>query len=83
MGYFLELNLIQVLYIPMDYITLIFGLWNFAIVGNVVIFWRGPLWLQQVYLVIMSSLMAFSLTGLESWTTWLLLAILAVWGASR
>jgi presenilin 1 len=30
----------------------------------------------------MSSLMAFSLTGLEQWTTWILLGLLAIWGKS-
>jgi presenilin 1 len=80
MGFLLLLNLIQVLNIPFDYITLFFGLWNFAAVGLLAIFWKAPLWMQQVYLVIMSSLMAFALNSLQEWTTWLLLAILAVWG---
>lgn len=66
--------------IPLDYITMVFALWNFAMVGLVSIFWKGPLWLQQTYLTIMSSLMAFSLTGLEQWTTWILLGLLAIWG---
>ncbi|KAI8974634.1 Presenilin-domain-containing protein [Pilobolus umbonatus] len=79
MTYLLILNLIQVFSIPLDFITLVFGLWNFAVVGLLSIFWKGPLWLQQVYLTIMSSLMAFSLTGLEQWTTWILLGLLAVW----
>ncbi|OAD76597.1 hypothetical protein PHYBLDRAFT_185773 [Phycomyces blakesleeanus NRRL 1555(-)] len=72
-------NLIQVFSIPLDYITLAIALWNFAMVGLLSIFWKGPLWLQQSYLTIMSSLMAFSLTGLEQWTTWILLGLLAVW----
>ncbi|CDS04907.1 hypothetical protein LRAMOSA07437 [Lichtheimia ramosa] len=79
MSYLLLLNLIEVFFIPMDYITMVFALWNFAVVGLVSIFWKGPLWLQQGYLTIMSSLMAFSLTGLEEWTTWILLGLLAVW----
>ncbi|KAK4520393.1 mitochondral 37S ribosomal protein S27 [Mucor velutinosus] len=79
MTYLLLLNLIQVFLIALDYITLVFALWNFAVVGLVSIFWRGPLWLQQSYLTIMSSLMAFSLTGLEQWTTWILLGLLAIW----
>ncbi|KAI9259474.1 Presenilin-domain-containing protein [Phascolomyces articulosus] len=58
---------------------MVFALWNFAVVGLVSIFWKGPLWLQQGYLTVMSSLMAFSLTGLEEWTTWILLGLLAVW----
>lgn len=59
---------------------MVFALWNFAVVGLISIFWKGPLWLQQSYLTIMSSLMAFSLTGLEQWTTWILLGLLAIWG---
>ncbi|KAI8051773.1 Presenilin-domain-containing protein [Thamnidium elegans] len=79
MTYLLLLNLVQVFLIPLDYITMSFALWNFAMVGLVSIFWKGPLWLQQCYLTIMSSLMAFSLTGLEQWTTWILLGLLAIW----
>jgi presenilin 1 len=80
MGFVLLLNLLQVFSIPLDYITMVFALYNFSVTGLMAVFWRGPLWLQQSYLVVMSSLMAFSLTGLEAWTTWLLLAILALWG---
>lgn len=54
-------NLIEVFFIPMDYITMVFALWNFAVVGLVSIFWKGPLWLQQGYLTIMSSLMVSSI----------------------
>ncbi|KAI1316463.1 Presenilin-1 [Mortierella claussenii] len=79
MGYILVLNLIQVLRIPLDYVTMSFALWNFAVTGLVSVFWKGPMWLQQVYLTVMSSLMAFSLTGLAEWTTWMLLALLVVW----
>ncbi|KAG0317023.1 hypothetical protein BGZ99_006553 [Dissophora globulifera] len=79
MGYILLLNLIQVLRIPLDYITMAFALWNFAVAGLISVFWKGPMWLQQVYLTVMSSLMAFSLTGLAEWTTWMLLALLVVW----
>ncbi|CEP18688.1 hypothetical protein [Parasitella parasitica] len=79
MTYLLLLNLVQVFSIVLDYITLVFALWNFAVVGLVSIFWKGPLWVQQSYLTIMSSLMAFSLTGLEQWTTWILLGLLAIW----
>ncbi|CAO3590445.1 unnamed protein product [Absidia cylindrospora] len=79
MTYLLILNLIQIFFIPLDYITLSVALWNFVIVGLVSIFWKGPLWLQQAYLTVLSSLMAFSLTGLEQWTTWILLGLLAVW----
>ncbi|CAG8530177.1 4389_t:CDS:10 [Acaulospora morrowiae] len=73
------LSITTVLSIPLDYITLTFSLWNFATVGLISVFWKGPLLLQQIYLTVMSSLMAFSLTGLSPWTTWILLGLLAVW----
>jgi presenilin 1 len=57
MGYILVLNLIQVLRIPLDYVTMSFALWNFAATGLISVFWKGPMWLQQVYLTVMSSLM--------------------------
>ncbi|RKP02741.1 hypothetical protein CXG81DRAFT_8372, partial [Caulochytrium protostelioides] len=62
-----------------DYISFVFLLWNLCCVGIAVIFYRGPLWLQQVYLVVMSSMMAFSLTALADLTTWILLGFLALW----
>lgn len=63
----------------MDWITFALCIWNLAVVGLISIFWKGPLWIQQSYLVVMSSLMAFSFTGLDEWTTWLLLGLLALW----
>ncbi|KAI9596038.1 Presenilin-domain-containing protein [Syncephalis fuscata] len=80
MGLLLEMSILDVLSIPMDYFTLSFGLYNFAVVGVVMVMWsKGPIRVQQAYLTIMSSLMAFSLTGLAEWTTWLLLGLLAIW----
>ncbi|KAJ3327478.1 hypothetical protein HDU76_011738, partial [Blyttiomyces sp. JEL0837] len=78
-GFTLGLQLLSVYNAPFDYITFFFWLWNLAAVGLVVIFWKGPLWLQQIYLVVMSSMMAFSLTNLPPVTSWILLALLAVW----
>ncbi|CAJ0914663.1 13881_t:CDS:10, partial [Entrophospora sp. SA101] len=72
-------SIITVFFIPLDYITLSFLLWNFAVVGLISVFWKGPLLLQQIYLTIMSSLMAFSLTSLSEWATWILLGLLAIW----
>eukprot|EP00833_Pecoramyces_ruminatium_P008327 jgi/Orpsp1_1/1182359/evm.model.c7180000080981.2 len=54
-------------------------MFNLSIVGVIVIFWKGPARIQQGYLILMSSLMAFSLTNLADWTTWILLALLACW----
>ncbi|KAJ3212066.1 hypothetical protein HDU82_004034, partial [Entophlyctis luteolus] len=57
-GYYIGDTLLWITYSPLDYITFFFFLWNFSVVGIVAIFWKGPLWLQQVYLVLMSSMMA-------------------------
>ncbi|ORZ03235.1 Presenilin-domain-containing protein [Syncephalastrum racemosum] len=56
-----------------------FALYNWSLVGLFAVFGPGPLWLQQIYLTVISSLMAFALTGLEEYTTWILLGLLAVW----
>ncbi|RKP23840.1 Presenilin-domain-containing protein, partial [Syncephalis pseudoplumigaleata] len=80
MGTLLELSIISALSIPMDYVTLAIGIYNLAIVGVVMVFWsKGPIRVQQAYLTIMSSLMAYSMTSLAEWTTWLLLGLLAIW----
>jgi presenilin 1 len=78
-GYDLIAAMCYKLNIPMDWVTMVIILWNFAWVGVVCVFWNSPLWLQQAYLVVMSSLMAFSFTGLPQFTTWILLALLACW----
>jgi presenilin 1 len=58
MGALLLMAILQVFSIPMDYITMVFGLWNFAMVGLISVFWsKGPMKMQQAYLTIMSSLM--------------------------
>lgn len=62
MGYILILNLIQVLRIPLDYLTMAFALWNFSVTGLISVFWKGPMWVQQMYLTIMSSLMVRCVT---------------------
>jgi len=65
--------------IPIDKVTISFALWNFAAVGLLSIFWRGPLYVQQFYLVCISAIIAWALTKMNEWTTWVLLALLVLW----
>lgn len=68
MGYVLILNLIQVLRIPLDYLTMAFALWNFSVTGLISVFWKGPMWVQQMYLTVMSSLMVCIVAPLRAYS---------------
>uniref|UniRef100_A0A183CG49 Presenilin n=1 Tax=Globodera pallida TaxID=36090 RepID=A0A183CG49_GLOPA len=66
--------------IQLDCLSLSIVLWNWSLVGMVCIHWKGPLKLQQFYLVVVCALMALMfLKHLPDWTVWTVLVMLSIW----
>jgi len=54
-------------------------LWNFAAVGILAIFWHAATKINQGYLVCISGLLAIFFTRLPEWTTFAILAVIALY----
>jgi presenilin 1 len=75
-------DIIEIYQLWCDQFSYYFFLWNFALVGTGAIFWPFggfPTWITQGYLVATSVIVAWQLSGFDSWTAWALLIMLALY----
>jgi hypothetical protein len=67
------------MHVPVDVFSLLFAMYNFAVVGVVAIFYQKgtPKEVTQMYLVLTSVIMAWQLSQFPEWSTWALVVVLA------
>eukprot|EP01064_Diplonema_japonicum_P013414 TRINITY_DN2097_c0_g1_i1.p1 TRINITY_DN2097_c0_g1~~TRINITY_DN2097_c0_g1_i1.p1 ORF type:complete len:372 (+),score=63.87 TRINITY_DN2097_c0_g1_i1:562-1677(+) len=62
--------------VPYDIVTCCCVLWNFGVVGVVVIYVAGHPRMKQAYLILTAVILAWFLAKLPEWSTWVLLGLL-------
>lgn len=83
MGGEIALFLIEKFNVPIDCITFLVVLFNFAVVGVLAVFMsKMAILVTQGYLVLIGMLVAFWFTLLPEWTTWVLLVAIALYDRS-
>lgn len=63
----------------LDWFTFAVVVWNFGLVGMSATFWHAPVKINQMYMIAVSVLMAVLFTRLPEWTTWTILAAIAIY----
>lgn len=74
-------KLIYIYHIPIDIFTFYLFVYNFCLVGVTAVFWGNgiPKTVTQGYLIATAVILAWHLSFFDSWTTWTLLFMLAIY----